>query len=469
MANTSDEILDFPGAYRLKDIRLISSDGIDYDITDLVTKLNLYSSIYSPFVTGNIIFLDTQNIVDRLPLMGEETITFQFYTPSTEKVNHIDTTDFPMRVTRFYVEKQSEQSQSYIIEFSSVEFKRNNRVRSVAPLRGSFSDMVNTILRNDLQTRKEIVLEPTLYNQKWVSPNITPADLIQRMADKAISSKFESYGYLFYEDFHNTFHFRSYASLMFDAPGRPKTPVYSFHDHPQTQNDIWTQMTRVKSFDLKRVFDHTKNTRAGMYANKLITHDSHSKRYYEDNFRYDTYFSNTEHIESQKNKDNLLAYRGYVDDDGRSLFDYSSSRIIAMSKANNVLHNEYDNNGNATYPYEYQIRETATQNRLSEARAMQNIVLSLTIHGNTALRPGMIIEFAYPKNATNNVGDASEHYSGRYVITKLRHIATSGEDTRHETMIECVKDSLGQPFPVNTTNHYKKPNKRSTYELDNQA
>jgi len=471
MLNATDEILDFPGAYKLKDIRLISSDGIDYDITELVTKLNLFSSIYSPFVTGNIQFLDTKNIVDRLPLMGEETITFQFYTPSTEKVNHIDTTDFPMRVTRFYVQKQSEKAQSYIVEFASLEFKRNNRVRSVAPLRGAYSDMVNTILRNDLKTRKEIILEPTLFNQKWVSPNITPVDLIQRLADKSVSSKFESAGYLFYEDFHNTFHFRSHASLMYDAPGKPKETAYIFHDKPETENDILTQMTRVKSFELKRAFDHTKNTRSGMYASTLITHDIQDKRYYEDVFRYDTYFAETAHIEPQKNQNNLLAYRGIVDDDGKTLFDYSSSRVYLASKAGDH-HNEYDASGNATYPYKDAPREFSLQKRISEIQSMQNVVLSLTIHGNTSLRPGMVIRFNYPHNAseeTDEFRNLSELYSGRYVITKLRHIATAGEDTRHETMIECTKDSLRNPFPVNPTSHYIKPKMRSTGELNNDA
>jgi len=471
MLNATDEILDFPGAYKLKDIRLISSDGIDYDITDLVTKLNLFSSIYSPFVTGNIQFLDTKNIVDKLPMMGEETLTFQFYTPSTEKVNHIDTTDFPMRVTRFFVERQSEKSQSYVLEFSSLEFKRNNRVRSVAPLRGTYSDMVNTILRQDLKTRKEIILEPTLFNQKWVSPNITPVDLIQRLADKSVSSKFESAGYLFYEDFHNTFHFRSHTSLMYDAPGRPKETAYVFHDIPTTENDIYTQMTRVKSFELKRSYDHTRNTRSGMYASTLITHDIQDKRYYEDIFRYDTYFTETAHIEPQKNQDNLLAYSGFVDDDNKKLFDYSSSRIYVASKAGDH-HNEYDASGNPTYPYKDEPREISLQKRISEIQSMKNIVLNLTVHGNTSLRPGMIIRFNYPHNANENTDEfvnKSELYSGRYVITKLRHIATAGVDTRHETLIECVKDSLRNAFPVNPTNHYIKPTKRNTYTLENNA
>src|SRR6056300_1469821 len=113
--NATDETYDFAGAYRLKNVRIISSSGTDIDITSVVTQLNLFSSIYSPFVTGNIAFADTKNLVDLLPFTGEEMISFNFHTPSTDPVHHIDCTEFPMRVTRFLVQKASQRAQVYYI------------------------------------------------------------------------------------------------------------------------------------------------------------------------------------------------------------------------------------------------------------------------------------------------------------------------------------------------------------------
>jgi len=469
--NATDDTYDFAGAYRLKNVILTSSSGSVVDITSVVTQLNLFSSIYSPFVTGNISFTDTKNIVDLLPFTGEETISFNFHTPSTRDVHHIDCTDFPMRVTRFLVQKASQRAQVYYIEFASLEFKRNNRTRSKRALSGTYSEMVESILRNDLKTRKTLYLEPTLFNQKFISHNIPPASLIQKLADRSISSRYESAGYLFYENFHNEFNFRSYTSLMYDAPGIPKESIIIYHEQPETVNDIEVQFRRVKKFDLSRNYDHTLNTREGMYASKLITHDIHNKTYKEHLFRYDTDFQNSLHIEPDKTYTNLLAPRSFIDDDNSTLFDQYESRLMVAPKSGTALFSEVDSSGNATYPYSDNHIEDTLQYRLSQKRSFENVVLTLTVHGNCALRPGQIIEFVYPFNAagTDQLEYKSELYSGRYVITKLRHTARSGEDTRHETIIECVKDSLRNRLPVSYNNHHKKPKKKDTYIISTEA
>lgn len=469
--NATDDTYDFAGAYRLKNVRIISSDGKEIDITPVVTQLNLFSSIYSPFVTGNIAFADTKNLVDLMPFTGEEMISFNFHTPSTRSVHHIDCTDFPMRVTRFLVQKASQRSQVYYIEFASLEFKRNNRTRSKRPLSGTYSTMVESVLRNDLKTRKTLYIEPTLFNQKFISHNVPPATLIQKLADRSISAKYESSGYLFYENFHNEFNFRSYTSLMYDAPGVPKQSVIVYHEQPETDNELEKQFRRVKKFELNRNYDHTLNTREGMYASKLITHDIHNKTYDEHFFRYDTNFSNTLHIEPDKTKSNLLAPRSFVDDDNSTLFDQYESRLMVASKSGDALFSEVDSSGNATYPYNDNHIEDTLQTRLSQKRSFENVVLTLTVHGNCALRPGQIIEFVYPFNAsgTNEKEYKSELYSGRYVITKLRHTARAGDDTRHETILECVKDSLRNQLPVNYNNHHTKPKSKNTYTINTEV
>lgn len=455
MLNSTLRDIQRPGAFTLKNVILKTPSGIKLNITDSVTSFNLYSSIYTPFVTGSIIFSDSNNLSEFLPLMGEETLTYQLYTPGYDIIDDINTENFSMKVTRIINLKVSEFVQQFLLEFASSEFKRNNRVRSVSPLRGTHSDMVSQILKSDIKTSKNIAIEPTQENFKLVSPNIPPISMIQKIAKRSTSSKFNETGYFFYEDFFNTFHFRTFASMVNQIPGVVRQPTIRYHVQPAVNTDLDIQMTRVKTFELKRAYDHTDNTRSGMYANKLIVHNTDAKSYKEYDFRYDTFFNKSYHTDVKKNRMNKIAYDGVVDEYGNKLYDFSSSKICAIVNGGDRVYNEGDN-----YPYKSPNLQTTIQQRISREQSLKNIVLNLTVHGLTALNLGQVIEFVHPKMSTDSDhNNRSRLYSGRYVITKLRHSISIGGTSIHETLIECVKDSLSNS--VNSSNNITQNIQRS--------
>jgi len=468
LLNKTLNTLERPGEFRLTDVVLTSSSGIKVDITDAISTLNIFASAYTPFITGRLTFADIINLSDALPLLGEETITYKLYTPGVDSES-IDTTEHPMKVTRLSSIKMNETSQGYYLEFASPEFKRNNRVRSVSPLRGTHSDMVETILRYDLKTSKDISLEKTQENFKIVSPNIPPISLIQKIADRSTSSNFNETGYFFYEDFFNTFHFRTFASMVNETPGVPRQSTIIYHVAPETVNELYTQMTRVKSFDLIRSYDHTENTRSAMYASKLIVHNTDSKSYKEYEFRYDDFFNKSYHTDMKKNKNNKIAYDGPVDEFDNKLYDFSESRICAVVNAGDRLYNE-SSGSSANYPYKSPNFQTTIQQRLSREQSLKNITLSLTVHGLTALSIGQAIEFILPSmNMYSGDDNVSQLYSGRYIITKLRHSVIIDGSPTHETIIECVKDSLSKSIVTNRETHHSISSKKQTSYVRNES
>lgn len=451
----SENDLDFAGAYRLRNVNLFTSSGEKINITDVVAELNLYSNIYSPFITGSISFIDTFDLVDKMPFIGEETVSFEFFTPGVDTNFIIDTKDFPMKVTRISTAKGNEKTQSYYMEFASPEFKRNNRVRCKSAYRGAYSDMIEKILRSDLKSSKKILIEPTQYNQKIIGTMNQPANLIQSLANRSISTIYNTTGYLFFEDFFNTFHFRSYTSLMYNTKGNARKPYISYNTMPVLTHDLESQFKRVKSYTINRSYDHTTNTIGGMYASRIVEHDLHNKTYKEKTFNYKREFNKSDHLMSTTlSKNQLLAYAGYVDEYNNTLFDFTDSRVFVVPKSGNVLHNEYNNN-TPTYPYVHE--PTSYKQRVSSThRSMKNCVLTLTVHGLTTLTPGTIIEFTLPSvDGHTNENTTSDYYSGHYVITKVRHRVVAGGESFHETVLECVKDSLNSSVPVNANNHHR--------------
>ena len=86
------KVLKKPGDYVLSDIRLISYRSVDgsntpdaIEIETLVLDMNIYESIYNKTLSGNMLIVDGNNVIGKLPLTGNERLEFKFFTPSLGK------------------------------------------------------------------------------------------------------------------------------------------------------------------------------------------------------------------------------------------------------------------------------------------------------------------------------------------------------------------------------------------------
>ena len=72
---------------------------------------------------------------------------------------------------------------------------------------------------------------------------------------------------------------------------------------------------------------------------------------------------------------------------------------------------------------------------------------SLRVKGNTTIMVGDIIDFQVPITGTNHSKDDSDiYYSGRYMISQLRHMFDKGTK-QHEIVMNIVKDSFTKELP----------------------
>ena len=76
---------------------------------------------------------------------------------------------------------------------------------------------------------------------------------------------------------------------------------------------------------------------------------------------------------------------------------------------------------------------------------MSGTHLHLLVQGQSYLQAGDVIQFDLmaTENRQNSAGALDPQYSGRYIITKMRHQV---QDKRYRQVLECVKDSVAQKF-----------------------
>ena len=163
--------LQYAGEYDLQTCEIISSAGVVADISANIVEINMFESIFSSSITGIILFTDTNNLTDNLPLIGQEYISLKIVTPGLESTDRV--IDFTENVFCLYEVglRQSSGPTGEIVEvrFCSPELLRNERVR----VSKSFEDTTHEIVKEILQNPKLIKKTPPRPHPYYISPHTT--------------------------------------------------------------------------------------------------------------------------------------------------------------------------------------------------------------------------------------------------------------------------------------------------------
>ena len=62
-------------------VEVIAASGKSLDIRNQILSVNIYESIFSPFITGSILVKDSLELINFFPLTGEETLNIRIATP----------------------------------------------------------------------------------------------------------------------------------------------------------------------------------------------------------------------------------------------------------------------------------------------------------------------------------------------------------------------------------------------------
>jgi hypothetical protein len=78
-----EEQLKFAGDFNLRDVKIGSARGEIYDVFNFVIDIYIFEDIYSPTMSGNLTLNDAQDLINLLPMIGEEKLLISFQTAGT--------------------------------------------------------------------------------------------------------------------------------------------------------------------------------------------------------------------------------------------------------------------------------------------------------------------------------------------------------------------------------------------------
>ena len=454
--NANNKLIERPGNFIVTDIHIIpyhreGDEGIFRQIiTDQVIEFSIYVSLESNFLSGDMTIVDGVNLISMLPLTGFERLEFKLYTPGEQKGFDFSVlTGHPMMITGIRSKTMLKDGiQSYVLEFCSIERVKNDLTRVVRPFEGTTDEIILSICRSELETKKNLIIEPTKSVAKYVSPRIKPIEVIQEVAKLSESKNFENAGYLFYETGLG-FHFKSYESMFCDSSGTARavrarySPKITNYRDNKGNKDIINALQSVSNFKIKSQFNTLRHLAAGTFGSKMITHDSFNKTFSEIEFDYHKQYELENHLEAD-NEGQKRSNNGVVPffnfSKGKTISDFKEGKLHFSSFTDKV-HNDYNFLGRNSF---------VAQKRIAQKAALSSIILELELPGFTGISVGEVVHFTHPsfrsiKKSTEN--DFDPYLTGRYLISSIRHMVNLKITKKHTMLVELIKDSFAKPLP----------------------
>ena len=412
------EGLSFLGQVDLEKVELISHSGSAVNILTLVQDFTLYEDIFSTTLSGYILVQDAIDLVSTLPMIGQEMLTFQFSTPSIQtKVSKT------MYIYKMQILSVKPRSQTYMLHFCSQELIMSANSKISKAYSGKISDTVVDIFRDKkyLNSSSTLYVEETKNSYSFIPAYGTPIETINWLTHKSMNVN-GTPNYIFFES-NQSFEYVSVEKLM----TLPTVRDYIFADvDPNTvtgyDGDKDKQYSIVQELSPTTSFDYLKNLNSGMFASRLHTIDLTTKNINVTTYDYLSNFGKTKHLD------------GYP----------MRTDTLARKKAASVYFIEKNNYQTGSFKQQGYSNFFLQRNSLLEQ--LNSFKLNITVPGRCDIKVGNTIHLTMPKLkqlVSDEVDKPSEYYTGKYLITAIRHQIIGG---KHSMKMEIISDSFVKPL-----------------------
>lgn len=195
--------------------------GKSVDMRGGFVQLIYTESIMSDTITASFLFADSgasvdgKSVRDGLPLVGEEKVDLAF---EDNGENKIEVTLYVNKITPF---NNKTQKSMVNINLVSKEFIMNEKARVKRRFDGKLSDHISSVVSEELESDKDVQIEPTINNLNTIGNSTKPFYFINNLCKKGVSSESQTLGqtagYFFYETSEGFF-FKSIDGLLDQEP-----------------------------------------------------------------------------------------------------------------------------------------------------------------------------------------------------------------------------------------------------------
>lgn len=395
------------GEYELQKavIKTNTANPIELNLADAFVDILVYESIFDGTMSGNVSFVDTNNIVRLYSLGHGETFTVSWFTSG------MDTSPITMTGTVYDIQGPmplGDKVSGYTLHFASPEFVTSLKKKVFAGYNDSCSNIVSRILQDiKRDVPKSLVATPTRNIEHVVFAGQDPLKSIEMCSRRSISSTGMT-GYMFFEN-NQEFKFAPIEELYTQEP----TIEYFYRSNASYDDVVNATEESFNTFQ-----DYEVETQ-----NKFID-DLHDGQYGSSHgFLSIMDKSMTVHSYNAKDK-----------------FDASKS----LGKSSVSLDQNFNSSGTDRISLHYRSTKSGNESSFVDNKMKllksNSFTVNIGVFGNSSLKVGTVINATIPSFTQDSLSpDDFDNISGKFLIAEIKHIL-SGK--MYNQRIKLIKDSF---------------------------
>lgn len=375
-----------------------SRTHVDLDIRALVHNVEIFEDIDYPLIRAQITLLDSINLINTIPIKGEEVVEIEF------RSLHIDT----LSKYKFAIYSMNgiqtfglNNGIVYTLNGVSVEFL-NNGYRIDRHYKDISNAIVENILTNDLETSKPIYNRSLAQGlQDIVIPNLSPFAAIDFIRQRSVDNLTP---FLFYEN-REGFNFKSLRHLFNNYEDMDKDILinpYVYTAQQLTQDKDGQRYFGLLNLEYISRFNTAAQISSGGFASTTNSFDLKTK---------------------EKNKTRILNDQGY------------STNFSSNQNKQNKNYYSYFMAKDSSKPNDFRI-ENNDKIKMNLIKFNQ-FVVRCVMYGNNLLSVGRFIKIQAPGWDLNR--SDNKDIDSPFIITKLRHSLKLYPHTEYTVTTDCHK------------------------------
>lgn len=396
---------------------LTSRSDEEIDIVKMINYVEVFESIYAPFITMKVNILDAMSLNSLLPIIGEEYLEIDIVGIDGE---------VGMRNQGFYIYKitdrivVSDRATSYTLHCISAPAIVDMNIKISKSYKGLASDIVRDQLCTDsLSIKKELYCHPTKNSISYISNYWSPMQNIKYICDRAVSADTKDPSYLFYET-KKSFLFIPLDTLV----SQPASFDFLYVNNPHSPDMLNSTEDRIiQKMYVDDQFDYIDRVMSGAYGNRTLTVNTTNKRYAYSYYDFLDAFSTFARLNPSPMSSEKATRRI------NSMFRVRTFESLSVDGMPSEMNQEW------------------FSQRITELAAINSQTVFIDVSGRMNIYAGNVVNLVVPMThiAKSDSGEKDlgslidKTLSGRYLVTSIKH---KFDRERHTISLQINKDSM---------------------------
>ena len=412
--------------FEIISLDIFLKNGQEISLKGLYQEINLYDSVFSHCLTGNILITDSIGLINSLQFDGQEGILIRIGKTREEIIFQQS-----YRIHKLSNRKNINQnSEMYVLHFISDEyiFSAQQRVHQVFT-NSTYTQMVVQLLANYLGVDKMVLHDSEGLHTKQM-PNMTPLDTVAWISKRALD-KNKSPSFLFFQNRYG-YNFVSLNELVKNNPIRVTFDPKNLGESENFNEEFYgaRYMSVISQYDV------VDSIESGVYASTLTGFDPITRTIKTKNLTFSDHYKENNHLNENSNQVEFNNQKDISRIAKTNLKSYDSRQLLYPASYDRGTSKYIQNNDKNSINYaenpDYLLKRKAIMKNLMTKR------VRVVVPGNFRFTTGQTVLLNLPERQEQTSDNKDDSLFGNYLIIGARHIITYN---KHETVFDAVTDS----------------------------